>query len=369
MKVRFLPSDQVLAELSNQISKSKDLKFAVAFAKESGYNLIRSKLQRQLNKGAKCDFVVGISSYGITDCEVLKDLLKTSNSNNRLRARSFNDEGFHPKLFIFSRGKLARIIIGSSNLTGGGIKENVEANLLVEGKKTEPVIKDILRFFENEVFHKSDKLDRKTIEEYERYSKKFRKNRRLKYGIPKTPIERPSGRTIIKRLRGRKFWKVAPGERGCAWSEWENNIDRGSRGIIGIGWAPLNLVNLPFEDMIRSVKIVGKKLRKERYDSSSKYVAKQALYLSRTIKRGDIIAVYSNKCLYAICEVIKGLPFYDSRFSYPNVRKVKYLAVLNEKLPKKQWKLLATEDTIHEITDQKTIELLKEKGSQHNLYF
>jgi hypothetical protein len=41
---------------------------------------------------------------------------------------------FHPKIYLFKKGKLFALFLGSSNLTYSGFHRNVEANVLIEGK-------------------------------------------------------------------------------------------------------------------------------------------------------------------------------------------------------------------------------------------
>ena len=52
---------------------------------------------------------------------------------------------FHPKLYLFSRGKRRAAIVGSSNLTYHGFAENLELNLLVEGLASDGVFASMLR--------------------------------------------------------------------------------------------------------------------------------------------------------------------------------------------------------------------------------
>jgi hypothetical protein len=49
---------------------------------------------------------------------------------------------FHPKVYIFSKGKQKAMLIGSSNFTYSGFCENIETNLLLEGPKFQRLIED-----------------------------------------------------------------------------------------------------------------------------------------------------------------------------------------------------------------------------------
>ena len=49
---------------------------------------------------------------------------------------------FHPKVYIFTKGKQKAMLIGSSNFTYSGFCENIETNLLLEGPEFKKIIED-----------------------------------------------------------------------------------------------------------------------------------------------------------------------------------------------------------------------------------
>ena len=58
-------------------------------------------------------------------------------------------QSFHPKLYLFKKGKTIRAVIGSSNFTISGIKKNIELNIELQGNYAdEPEINKIIGFFE-----------------------------------------------------------------------------------------------------------------------------------------------------------------------------------------------------------------------------
>ncbi|MCB9795328.1 MAG: hypothetical protein H6741_21705 [Alphaproteobacteria bacterium] len=65
-----------------------------------------------------------------------------------LRVRDQADGTFHPKLVLGLRGQAARLLVGSSNLTSGGYGPNTEANVLLEGPRTEEAIVETLRWLD-----------------------------------------------------------------------------------------------------------------------------------------------------------------------------------------------------------------------------
>lgn len=55
---------------------------------------------------------------------------------------------FHPKAYLFIKGKRFDAIVGSSNLTRGGFDGNVELNLHLSGSVDEPYFRDIDRYIQ-----------------------------------------------------------------------------------------------------------------------------------------------------------------------------------------------------------------------------
>lgn len=80
--------------------------------------------------------VIGLH-FDRTDPDVLRELQAQRVS---LRVWRQFDAVFHPKVVVGVRGTRARALIGSSNLTSGGFGANVEANVLLSGRATDPAI-------------------------------------------------------------------------------------------------------------------------------------------------------------------------------------------------------------------------------------
>lgn len=186
---RFLKGSQISGELKSCIDAAENARIAVAFLKEGGYNEIRESLERALENGKSVEFVVGACpNYHITDPAVLEKLKDLEDAHRNLTLRFFGASYFHPKLFIFQKANNVKVILGSSNLTSGVISSNIEANIVLEGKKKETVINDILRFFENEILGQSSRLTRKMIKEYKSYCGRAEKaTRKVKPPLWKTP--------------------------------------------------------------------------------------------------------------------------------------------------------------------------------------
>jgi HKD family nuclease len=103
-----------------------DFRAAIAFVKQSGTKHIRDNLA-SFSAAKNVHIIAGIDHLG-TSLEGLQDLLNATKPtgkitifHNRLR------KTFHPKIYLFKSGTHADLVVGSGNLTEGGIFSNYEA--------------------------------------------------------------------------------------------------------------------------------------------------------------------------------------------------------------------------------------------------
>jgi HKD family nuclease len=119
--------------------------FNVAFVKKSGILLLYDGLKRISNKGT---IFAGIRN-GITSIQAVFQLLDIG-INLYLVDTGSSNIIFHPKLYIFEFDNCYEIIIGSANLTGGGLNSNIEVSTLLTFDKSDlsinNFIKDIISF-------------------------------------------------------------------------------------------------------------------------------------------------------------------------------------------------------------------------------
>lgn len=95
---------------------------AVAFAKETGVETFGEHIQRFLAEGRGVEAFVGIDALG-TSKEALALLLELG-----VTTHVFHNPGhtFHPKLYLLEGSHSAFAVVGSSNLTVGGLYTNYE---------------------------------------------------------------------------------------------------------------------------------------------------------------------------------------------------------------------------------------------------
>ena len=118
-----------------------------AFAKKTGLKLIREELKERLDAGLKARFVVGLNFYQ-TDPSVLEELLdlgerytlellvsrppwKNPGALEDIDTPDSAAWNFHPKVFMFEYAGGTSVLIGSANMTGGGLVDNHEASILI----------------------------------------------------------------------------------------------------------------------------------------------------------------------------------------------------------------------------------------------
>ncbi len=176
MQINFTDNHEknLLTELSAEISKSKDVKVAVAFLKYSGYDLIKENILECLENGGEMEFLVGLD-FNTTDAKAIKALQDIESNNPLLKCYCFSDTlkndtpVFHPKLYLLNDGSHATVVIGSSNLTGGGLKNNVEINAIIKSEVNNEIISDIYGLYNRLKFRsKLFKPDADYLKNYEK---------------------------------------------------------------------------------------------------------------------------------------------------------------------------------------------------------
>lgn len=105
-----------------------DLRIAVAWAKRSGLGRVYDALAKFREQGGKITLVVGVSEGGATK-EGLQLALDLAD-----RSYVFHDpqRTFHPKVYFASSSDQRSLLVGSSNMTAGGLSWNYEASIWVD---------------------------------------------------------------------------------------------------------------------------------------------------------------------------------------------------------------------------------------------
>ncbi|MEO1015178.1 MAG: phospholipase D family protein [Pseudomonadota bacterium] len=108
---------------------------AVAFVKRSGTKHIFTSLSN-FSKSFSAEWIVGIDHRG-TSSEGLNDLMVGVRPNGRVVVfHNAIASTFHPKVYLFKDDKEADVLIGSGNMTEGGLFTNYEAAVRVKLQHT-----------------------------------------------------------------------------------------------------------------------------------------------------------------------------------------------------------------------------------------
>lgn len=180
--------------------EAKGAKLAVAFMKYSGFSLIEESLGECLKNGGEVELLVGLD-FRMTEPKVLRILHQLSKEGFQTKCYCFSDPStgdtpvYHPKLYLLINNERALITIGSSNLTQGGLRDNVEVNAVITANIKDEIVSDIYGLYSRLKFQqKRFEPDLEYIEKYEEAYERVKKRNIEAIGERAT-------RKIIKELK------------------------------------------------------------------------------------------------------------------------------------------------------------------------
>ncbi len=101
------------------------LNIVVAFAKNSGVLRIKNSLDKFRRRGGKVNAFLGVD-LGVTSYEALTALLLCTDTLSVVHSEK--SQTFHTKIYQFLGKEKGMIVVGSHNLTGGGLWTNFESS-------------------------------------------------------------------------------------------------------------------------------------------------------------------------------------------------------------------------------------------------
>lgn len=158
-----MSSIQILSNLNYPIGKvinqelqnSIDTHIAVAFLKYTGIKVIEKSLKTSLNNGGKFEIIAGLD-FKTTDPKSMLYFINLKKQNPNLKFYCYGDRKsnktnivFHPKIYLFNNGKETTSIVGSANMTGGGLLTNFEVNTIFNEKQ--PIYNSQLKAIYNSI--------------------------------------------------------------------------------------------------------------------------------------------------------------------------------------------------------------------------
>lgn len=113
----------------------KSVRAAISFLMHSGTREVRSDLKRLIDSGVTVTIIFG-DDFHLTQSVALRSLMKIG-CELRLYAGETR-AGYHPKLWIIDHTDGSRtVLVGSSNLSYGGLFANAEAGVLLHGSSAD----------------------------------------------------------------------------------------------------------------------------------------------------------------------------------------------------------------------------------------
>jgi HKD family nuclease len=184
---QFLESRELFSKIKELLNRATYVKIAVVFLTKGGYDELSANIEHFLKYKPtnKIDFIVGLSSYCITEPDALDALMKLQTSFSRqVKVKYYFNEGFHPKLFIFEHEEVTTVLVGSSNLTWQGLNINVEANVMLTRPVKSDFIISVQNYFKNLLDYAASDLETA----FRQYDKMFKQT---PCSFPKVPQKPP----------------------------------------------------------------------------------------------------------------------------------------------------------------------------------
>lgn len=168
---------------------------ASAYVTLSGLRALQPDLTRAFTRGnMHVRFLTGIKDC-FTEVESLEYLLRLANRfPERLTVRLSRNPRFHAKCFLFKVDSLSKVIVGSANLTSGGMTVDGELSIQIETDRENPSASRLWRWFERE-FRNATTLDEKLLGAYREAWFDCR---------PKKPISTGARKRLLELLRPTK---------------------------------------------------------------------------------------------------------------------------------------------------------------------
>ena len=149
-------SQQPLHELlRRELNNADEFRAASAFLNSGGLSYIMPELRRML-EGEGSVYLIHGADFRITDPKAVRTLVELSTQYGDMSYFVHFDWAlatrhmFHPKLYITTSDyQRYCAIIGSSNLTRGGMGRNVEVNAVIRGDRSDTPVSQCLDIFES----------------------------------------------------------------------------------------------------------------------------------------------------------------------------------------------------------------------------
>jgi len=129
--------------INQELQNAQSARIAIAFLKLSGIKVIEKSLDQCLKNNGNVEIIAGLD-FKTTDPLSMHYLIQLQKSTPNIKFYCYGDKDvnktnivFHPKIYLFQGKRETTAIVGSTNLTHGGLMTNFEANVIF--KETKPL--------------------------------------------------------------------------------------------------------------------------------------------------------------------------------------------------------------------------------------
>jgi len=127
--------------INQELQNAQSTRIAIAFLKYTGIKVIEKSLDQCLKNNGSVEIIAGLD-FKTTDPQSMHFLIQLQKSTPNLKFYCYGDKDvnknnivFHPKIYLFQSKRETTGIVGSTNLTGGGLMTNFEANVIFKESK------------------------------------------------------------------------------------------------------------------------------------------------------------------------------------------------------------------------------------------
>jgi HKD family nuclease len=165
MKV-LLAENELRKQFTKELSRASEFYLGMALVTKTGLKMVLPAMKRCLKRRGHGCVLFGIDLPTDPDSiQTLKTLQGQYQETFEVRCFQPGIRFFHPKMSIFVRRNGAKTaIVGSSNLTGGGLGGNHEANVLLDSPR---IVRGFQDFFDDR-FHGAHarQVDQRWLDQY-----------------------------------------------------------------------------------------------------------------------------------------------------------------------------------------------------------
>lgn len=163
-----------------------EVMISVAYIKVAGLK----KIEPYIRKGIRFEIITGLD-FGITDPRALETIRSLCYGYNMAGYvhKIGSKISFHPKMYLVRCGSKGHIIIGSANLTAGGLQTNVECSMWYSCSVSEQIWKQaVVQFREGISCQRADPLSDHIISEYKKFHARQKSKREALVEFPGSEI-------------------------------------------------------------------------------------------------------------------------------------------------------------------------------------